>query len=931
MEPSQTDNLEKKFSSPEEELVFLREEVARKEQELRERGKEPHRGEIIKDKVEAYKNIPVPDLLTEEHALHPQHVEGFALGLAPEEHDTQMEGMLSLLIEKGVRNALAVIDKMDNPHLEDDFHRFLVQYIAKGIDVAGLKEDSETWKAVHMTLYEVQLPDHTADEKEKTLKEMLSSMEQFYSGMLSVADEHTKGNDYFTIEIALPNFSEEVSFYVAVPNFNRDMFEKHMLSVFHDAKIEICKNDYNVFHEKGGYASSSMVETRSSVYPIKIYEHFDYDPLNVVINSFSKIERDGEGAALQLVFHPKGAGTYSERYKRVIRKIEQGMSVKKAVNSTVTMTGMISHTLLETVFGDEKKKTENTMMKPQMPNQAAIEILREKTASPIVLANVRLVTSAGNTERAEALLTEMESAFNQFGHANGNSVRFERLSKGALEQALHQFTFREFNKSRALPLSIREVTTLVHFPPKGIKSSPHLKQAKAGTSSSPHEMPVTGTLLGINTYRNVTTEAYMAKEDRMRHMYVIGQTGTGKTTLLKNMIAQDIASGAGVCMIDPHGTDIVDILSYIPQERYGDVIYFDPSYTARPMALNMLEYDARFPEQKTFVVNEMFSIFEKLFDMKATGGPIFEQYFRNATMLVIDDPNAGSTLLEVSRVLADKAFREKKLTECKNPIVVQFWREIAGKAGGEASLENMVPYITSKFDIFLSNDIMRPIIAQEKSSWNFRRIMDEKKILLVNLSKGRLGDINARLIGLILVGKILMAALSRVDTNGEEMSDFYLYLDEFQNITTNSIATILSEARKYRLSLNVAHQFIAQLEETIKDAVFGNVGSMAVFRVGAEDAEFLEKQFEPVFKAHDIMNLDNHNAYIKMLMDGKPAKPFNIVTKPPPVGFARQVESLKEISYQLYGRDRAEIDAQIIEKYRRISQVASALPKDNKT
>ncbi len=926
MEPSQDKNLEKKFGSPEEELSFLREEVARKEQELRERGKEPHRGEIIQDRVEAYKNSPTDVLLEESHALPSHAVEKFALDLAPEEHDKQMEELLAILLEKGIRNALAVLDKMNNPHIEDDFHRFLVQYIAKGMTIAGIKENGEIWKATHMTLYEVQLPDHIADEKEKALKEMISSMEQFYSGMLSVADEHTKGNDYFTIEIALPNFSEEVSFYVAVPNFNRDMFEKHMLSVFHDAKIEVCKDDYNIFNKEGGSASSTMVLNRSSAYPIKIYEHFDYDPLNVIINSFSKIERDGEGAALQLVFHPKGATVYSDRYKQVIKKIERGMPVSKAVESTVTATGMISHTIRDLMFGDEKKKQmeKDTMMRQPAINQAALEVLREKTGSPIVLANIRLVASAGTAERAGAIITEMESAFNQFSNANGNSVHFDRLIRGGLEQALHQFTFREFGKSRALPLSIREVTTLMHFPPKGIKSSPHLKQAKAGTSSAPHEMPTEGTLLGINTYRNSETKAYMAKEDRMRHMYVIGQTGTGKTTLLKNMIAQDIAAGAGVCMIDPHGTDIVDILSYIPHERYGDVIYFDPSYTARPMALNMLEYDARFPEQKTFVVNEMFSIFDKLFDMKATGGPIFEQYFRNATMLVIDDPNAGSTLLEVSRVLADKAFREKKLAACTNPIVVQFWREIAGKAGGEASLENMVPYITSKFDVFLSNDIMRPIIAQERSSWNFRRIMDEKKILLVNLSKGRLGDINARLIGLILVGKILMAALSRVDTGGGAMPDFYLYLDEFQNITTDSIATILSEARKYRLSLNVAHQFIAQLDEKIKNAVFGNVGSMAVFRVGAEDAEFLEKQFEPVFKANDIMNLDNHNAYIKMLMAGKPSKAFNIQTLPPPVGFARQVESLKEISYQLYGHDRAEIDAQIIEKYKKASQIAVA-------
>jgi hypothetical protein len=409
----------------------------------------------------------------------------------------------------------------------------------------------------------------------------------------------------------------------------------------------------------------------------------------------------------------------------------------------------------------------------------------------------------------------------------------------------------------------------------------------------------------------------MAPEDRLRHFYVIGQTGTGKTTLLKNMITQDILNGEGVCMIDPHGSDIQDILAVIPKSRYEDVIYFDPSYTARPMALNMLEYDSRYPEQKTFVVNEMLSIFNKLFDMKVAGGPMFEQYFRNSVLLVMEDPSSGNTLLDVSRVLSNKAFRDMKLANCKNPIVVQFWKEVAEKAGGEASLANIVPYITSKFDVFLSNDIMRPIIAQESSTLNFREIMDNKKILLVNLSKGRLGDINANLIGLILVGKILMAALSRVDSISKDMPPFYLYIDEFQNITTDSISTILSEARKYKLALNIAHQFIAQLEEGIRDSVFGNVGSIASFRVGAEDAEYLEKQFAPVFSTQDIMSIDNFNGYLKILANGRPVKPFNIETLPPPKGNRSIIESIKELSYLKYGRDKTIVEQEIMVKYRK--------------
>jgi len=432
-------------------------------------------------------------------------------------------------------------------------------------------------------------------------------------------------------------------------------------------------------------------------------------------------------------------------------------------------------------------------------------------------------------------------------------------------------------------------------------------------------VPKEGTLIGVNNHRGVEQKIYIAPEDRMRHFYVIGQTGTGKSYLLKNMIIQDIKAGHGACFIDPHGSDVMDILANIPADRYDDVVYFDPASIDRPMALNMLEYDRRNPEQKTFVINEMFSIFQKLYGgVPESMGPIFEQYFRNATGLVVEDPDSGCTLLDVSRVMSNKAFRDLKISKCKNPVIVQFWKEIAEKAGGEAALANVVPYITSKFDVFLANEIMRPIIAQEKSSFNMRDIMDGRKILLVNLSKGRLGDINSHLIGLILVGKILMAALSRVDSFGKgagAMPDFYLYLDEFQNITTDSISTILSEARKYRLALTVAHQFIGQLDDKIKNAVFGNVGSMAVFRVGSDDAEFLEKQFTPVFTRTDITNLDNRNAYVRLLADGRPAKPFNIATVSLDKGNIEQIEKLKELSSLMFGRPRAEVEEEVMRKY----------------
>lgn len=397
-------------------------------------------------------------------------------------------------------------------------------------------------------------------------------------------------------------------------------------------------------------------------------------------------------------------------------------------------------------------------------------------------------------------------------------------------------------------------------------------------------------------------------------MYVIGQTGVGKSVFLQEMAKKDAASGKGFCFIDPHGDAIEDILTSIPKERAEDVILFDPSDTERPIGLNMLEYDPAHPEQKTFVINEMIGIFDQLYDLKATGGPMFEQYMRNAMLLIMEDPDSGSTLMEISKVLADEDFRKYKLSKCNNPIAYDFWTKEAEKAGGEAALANMVPYITSKLTTFISNDMMRPIIAQQKSTLNFREIMDGKKILLVNLSKGKIGEINARLLGMVIVGKILMAALSRTDTPEDERTDFYLYMDEFQNVTTNSIAQILSEARKYRLVLTMAHQFIAQLKEEIAKAVFGNVGSLVSFRVGSEDAEFLEKQFLPVFTARDLINVDNRNCFARLLLNNELTKPFNMKTYAPTHGSQEVANALKELSRLRYGRDSAIVNREIMSR-----------------
>ena len=869
--------------------------------------------ELIKD----YSKTPQKDVLHPDYALRDHAAEAITLQLSPEPHDSQMEQLIGILQEKGIRNALHVVEKLNNPHVMDDFHRFLVQLIASGYPT-DLKERDDLWKPLHMTLFEVSLPETSDDDKKKQLKELISGMEQFYAGMMSVISGR-EGDGWFTVEIANSNGSDEFVFYVSVPTRRKELFGKQLLSIFPNAHVNEHKDDYNIFNEQGVSVASYAKLSKHFLYPLKAYEEFDVDPLGAILNSFSKIDKVGEGASLQFVIGNRKDAEMKQGEK-ALEKIRKGEKVGTAMNEVgQTFVGSVLKDTLGMFKSAEKieKEKSEKEKRAQALDQTAIEQVTRKLKSPFLSVNIRIAASAPTEIDANGILRDIESSFNQFENGHGNRIEWKKVEKKNVDEVLEHFSLRTFNEREAVILNLEEVTTCFHFPASQVgRAAPQLKQSKAGTSPIPIDVAKEGTLLGFNAHRGAEVPVYMGDEDRMRHFYVIGQTGTGKTSILKNMIIQDIKAGHGVCFIDPHGSDVQDILANVPPERYEDVIYFDPSSTERPMALNMLEYDTAYPEQKTFVVNEMFSIFQKLYGaVPESMGPMFEQYFRNATNLVIEDPESGSTLVDVSRVMSNKAFRDMKISKCKNPIVVQFWKEIAEKAGGEASLANIVPYITSKFDVFLANEIMRPIVAQEKSSVKMREIMDGKKILLVNLSKGRLGDINSHLIGLILVGKILMSALSRVDSFGKDMPPFFLYLDEFQNITTDSISTILSEARKYRLSLTMAHQFIGQLDDKIKNSVFGNVGSMAVFRVGTDDAEFFEKQFAPTFTRSDISNLDNFNAYLKLLSNGRPVKPFNIHTEKPSKGNPDVVAKLKELSSLVYGRPRAEIEEEVMKKY----------------
>lgn len=718
---------------------------------------------------------------------------------------------------------------------------------------------------------------------------------------------------YISLEISNPSNSEEIFFYVAIPKKFRETIEKQIHSYFPNASIEKV-SEYTIFSPRSRTATAVLVLKNKYALPLKTYEHMDVDPLNEITNSLSKLNTKEEGASLQLVLVPAGNEWRSLGHS-IAHNMQQGKQLKDAHSNSVM--GKIGKEfgsgISEVISPASKKETglthEEKHIQLTPEEQELIKNIEGKSNKTGFKVNLRLVASANTQERADEILAQMENAFSQFENPGINYFKVKKRAKS--KEVSYNYIFRNFEEENSIILNSEEIASIFHFP-ISTTETPNIKWLKSGSAAPPVNIPAEGVLLGYNDYRGKKTEIRLSDNDRRRHLYTIGQTGVGKSNFLQEMAKQDIRNGKGVCFIDPHGDAVADILTAVPKERAEDVIIFDPSDSERPLGLNMLEYSR--PEEKSFVINEMISIFDKLYDLKQTGGPMFEQYARNAMLLVMEHPESGSTLMEIPKVLADEDFRRMKLEHCNNPVVKDFWIKEAEKAGGEAALANMVPYITSKLTTFISNDLMRPIIAQQKSALNLREIMDTGKILLINLSKGKVGEINSHLLGMVMVGKILMAALGRTDVAEKDRKDFYLYIDEFQNVTTDSISQILSEARKYRLNLIIAHQFIGQLSEEISKAVFGNVGSLCSFRVGPEDAEFLEKQFAPIFSAKDLVNVDNYKGFVRLLINNETTRPFDIRTYPPSEGNSEMAGHLRELSRLKYGRDIAIVNKEIMER-----------------
>ena len=770
-----------------------------------------------------------------------------------------------------------------------------IVFIAGLILVGSFRTKGSIARALNMSLFLISVPrENTSSQNQQPEKEIISVMEQLYSSFTNL---HAKGwnkfiygEPYISLEMGVHHVGEEIHFYMAVPRSYEQIFEKQVNGFFPSAQVERIK-DYNIFNPQGVSSAGYFRLKTNPILPFKTYQMLQADPLGGLATALSKLQKECEGAAIQILIRPTHQDNLRKLAQKTAKEMQSGFNFSKALS-------LAKNPPKKPKAGEQQIEERPKAITPF--EEEVVKGIQSKASKPLFDTNIRIVVSAPDEGRAGQLLNDLSGAFVQFSSNEMNSLQLSKISGGALEKFLFNFSFRLFDNSQTALLSSEEVTSLFHFP-LSTTLAPRIKFLKSKPSEPPPNLPQEGIILGKNIFRGVESPIRMTKSDRRRHFYLLGQTGTGKSTLMENMIYQDILNGEGVAFVDPHGTAIERILGLIPPERMDDVIVFDPADVARPLGLNMLEFDPNFPEQKTFIVNELLDIFQKLF-LSETMGPMFDQYFRNAMLLLMDDyANEVPTLINIPRVLTDDAYRRDKLSRETNPIVKNFWELEAEKAGGEAALANMAPYITSKINGFIANEFLRPILSQQKSAFNFRELMDQKKILLVNLSKGRIGDINASLLGMIIVGKILIAALSRVNAPEDQRPDFYLYIDEFQNFTTDSISTILAEARKYRLNLTIANQFIKQLVEKIRDAVFGNVGSIAAFRVGADDAEFLKNQFDPVFSPQDLLNIDNFNCYVKLLINNQTTRPFNIKIDPPPEANPEMSSQLKEMSRQKYG------------------------------
>jgi hypothetical protein len=788
-----------------------------------------------------------------------------------------------------------------------------------------------TWgpRILDSVFLEVTVPKENTDPNQEAAREekdIIAIAEQFFSTIAHT--ENTPNishfldiNDYISFEIAA--IGKKISFYINAPRKLQPLIEKQLHAQYPKAQIEQIK-PYNIFHKGAATAAAELSLQKSYIYPVRTYKIMESDPLNSLTNSLSKLS-DDEGAAIQLLISPAGS-SWQEKPRHLALEIQQGKNpsdVTASISSKILKgTGKLTGDLINEALGTKKDPNKFDASGYEKPinltpmQQEIVKKFEEKASRAGYKYNLRIVSVSNNGITADTNLKNIVASFMQYTMPPFNGFR---VVKRKTARIVTDYVFRVFRNTKEI-LNTEEISSIWHLPTR-FTETPNIKWLNAKKAPPPQNAPASGLLLGESHYRGDTTKIHIERDDRRRHQYIIGRTGTGKTELMKNMAIQDIRNNEGICIVDPHGDFVEDVLQYIPKERAQDVILFEPFDMERPLGLNMLE--VRDDSQKDFVIQEMISIFYKLFPPEMIG-PMFEHNMRNCMLTLMEDKQYPGTIADIPRMFTDIDFQKYKVSKVRDPIVRSFWEKEMAKTSDFHKSE-MLGYLISKVGRFVENEMMRNIIGQSHSSFDFRQVMDEGKILLINLSKGKTGEVNAKLLGLIIVSKLQMAALSRSDISENMRKDFYLYVDEFQNFVTDSFATILSEARKYRLNLIMAHQFISQLAQEkegssgldtrMRDAVFGNAGTMVSFRIGVEDAEIMAKEFAPVFSEFDVINIERFNAYVKLMIHGTASRPFNMQTFPKPPGANLDTAKIiRNMSRLNFGRSRSDVEKDILER-----------------
>ncbi len=789
-------------------------------------------------------------------------------------------------------------------------------------------------RSFNMVFLDIRVPKKESKEDREVEGEAFSNqrdfkeicggiMTQFYESLHSIYTREWykvfKSQDFLSFEYAV--IDGIVHFYLVCPRDLLPIIEKQLTAFYPEAYVEQVE-DYNIFQPKGKVVSTYIVPLKKYWYPIKGYTRMNSDPINGIINSLSKIQED-EGAAVQIMIRPK-KDNWQKKGRAEANKIFQNKkSGGFAIYNPISWF---------TAFFDLLFRHENLGMAQQDASERTtpvtdeeVKAMEEKNSTIGFETIIRLVSSSKSKREAMTNLIAMRGAFNQYNTSNGNQLDYTRWHNE--RHLITNYIFRNFRRGfnqwmfrQRMIFSAEELASVFHVPNIRFNKYPCIAWQNFKIAPAPPNIPTEGILLGHNVYRGTKKEIRMKNEDRFRHFYVIGQTGTGKSSTLQVMIRQDLKNGAGICVVDPHGSLIDDIIPFVPRERADDVIYFDPADLERPLGLNILEGDSW--EEKELVALDAMNIMIKLFDEEVFG-PRIQDYFRNGVLTLMSDP-AGASITDVVRLFTDDDYAKLKRQHVTNPIIASFWDHQMAKTGAREKQE-MIPYFAAKFGQFVTNSMMRNIIGQTRSAFDFAKAMQENKIILMNLSKGTVGEINSKLLGLIIVQKIQMAALKRQKMPKDERQDFFLYIDEFQNYVTDSIEVILSEARKYRLGLTIAHQYLAQLEQdgggkkkgaNLKDAVFGNVGTIMAYKIGAQDAEFMAKEMAPVFSDQDLINQDKFKGVMKLSIDTQPSRPFSIVPVNPYLeeGDKEAAEAYKQLSRLKYGRDRDYVEREILRR-----------------